>query len=321
MRRLISNRDSVRRRGAAGVVVARLALAISLWLAATAGEAVAQGYKPGGKAKAEDSLIFGIHPYSNPQDLFEAYEPVARYLEGKVPGIRIEIEASRDYADFEAKLAAGHFHLALPNPYETVLSLQHGYGVVAKMTPDDDFRGLIIARKDRHIRTLRQLAGKTVSFPSPTAVAATMLPLWVLHGQGLDVGKTVQAKFVGSQFSSLLNAYAGDVDACGSTVRFWRVWSRDNAEKAAEMEVVARTDSLPHNGVVVRHDVDKVLAARLAEALAGMDSDPNLDQSRFKQDQAHFELANDAAYQPVREFLARYDQAIGLPGSMRPFGW
>jgi phosphonate transport system substrate-binding protein len=280
----------------------------------------AQGYKPGGSARTEDALIFGIHPYSNPKDLFEAYEPVARYLERKIPGIRVEIEASRDYADYEAKLAAGRFHLALPNPYETLLSLKHGYGVIAKMTPDDDFRGLIIVRKDRRIKALPQLAGGTVSFPSPTAVAGTMLPLWMLHGQGLVSGKTFNAKFVGSQFSSILNAYAGDVDACGSTVRFWRVWSRDNPDKAAEMEVLARTESLPHNAVVARHDVDKALTARIAKVLAGMDSDPALDQSQFKQDQAHFELAGDASYQPMREFLVRYDQAIGLPGTMKPVG-
>jgi phosphonate transport system substrate-binding protein len=294
-----------------------LILSAFLCLAALAQPAHAEGYKPGGTVKTEESLIFGIHPYSNPKDLFEAYEPIARYLEAKIPGIHVEIEASKDYADFEAKLAAGKFHLALPNPYETLLSLQSGYGVIAKMTPDDDFRGLIVVRKDRKIEALRQLAGRTIAFPSPTAVAGTMLPLWMLRGQGLEADKTFKVKYVGSQFSSLLNAYSGDVDACGSTVRFWRVWSRDNPDKAKEMEVVARTESLPHNGVVVRKDVDKALAARIAKILAGMDTDPALDQSQFKQDQAHFELATNAAYKPMQEFLNRYDEAIGLPSSFK----
>lgn len=294
--------------------------ALVVWFAVLAivpGAAGAEGYKPSGSASAEATYIFGIHPYSNPQDLFEAYEPVARYLEQKIPGVKFRIEASKDYADFESKLVAGKLHFALPNPLETLLALDHGYRVVAKMTPDDDFRGLFVARKDKGFKSLADLKGKTLSFPSATAVAGTLLPLLHLHGEGLAAGKDIQVRYVGSQFSSILNAYAGETDACGSTVRFWRVWSRNNPDKAAEMEVLGKTDALPHNAVVARKDVEPAVARQVAKVLAAMDKDPTLDMSQFKQDQAHFELAADAAYQPMRDFLVRYDRALGLPEAMK----
>ena len=296
------------------ICAAVLLLLPSLWARA------AEAYRPSGIAATERPLIFGIHPYSTPQDLFKAYEPIARYLEARVPGLHLRIEASRDYRDFEAKLAAGHFDFALPNPYETLLSLDHGYRVIAKMTPDDDFRGLIVARKDRHLHSPKDLIGKTMAFPSATAVAGTMLPLLYLHDHGVDVGHDLTIRYVGSQFSSLLTAYSGDVAACGSTVRFWRVWSRDNPAKAAELEVLWRTDSLPHNGVVARHDVPAGLARRVAAALAALDKDPSVDQRQFTEDQGHFELATDATYQPVRDFLVRYDKAIGLPAALKGKG-
>lgn len=276
----------------------------------------ADGYKPSGAAARDDTLIFGIHPYTNPQDLFEAYNPIARYLEGKIPGVKIQIEASRDYADYEAKLAARRFHFAMPNPYETLLSLDHGYRVIAKMTPDEDFRGLIVTRADKKIASPRDLVGKPVCFPSPTAVAGTMLPMLYLADHGLKLEKE-QTRFVGSQFSSILNAYSGDALACGSTVRFWRLWSRDNPDKAKEMTVLWKTESLPHNGIVVRDDVSPQLAQQVANVLAGMDRDKELDQKQFKADQAHFELATNATYKPMLEFLKRYEQTIGLPGQMK----
>jgi phosphonate transport system substrate-binding protein len=297
--------------------VARTICSALLLLVSSLGSQAAEAYKPGGIAATERPLILGIHPYSNPQDLFSAYAPIARYVESRVPGLHIQVEASRDYADFEAKLAAGHFDFALPNPYETLLSLDSGYTVIAKMTPDDDFRGLIVARKDKAIRSPKDLAGKTMAFPSVTAVAGTMLPLLYLHQHGVDVAREVTIRYVGSQFSSLLTAFSGEADACGSTVRFWRIWSRDNPAKAAEMEVLWRTEPLPHNGVVARRDVPPDLARRVAAALAGMDKDPSVDQSRFTEDQAHFELATDATYQPMRDFLVRYDQEIGLPSAMK----
>jgi phosphonate transport system substrate-binding protein len=274
------------------------------------------GYKPTGVAAKDDTLIFGIHPYTNPQELFEAYTPIMRYLERKMPGTKFQVEASKDYADFEAKLAARRFHFAMPNPYETLLSLEHGYRVIAKMTPDEDFRGLIVARADKHLHTPRDLNGKTLCFPSPTAVAGTMLPLLFLHEQGVDTRKE-SIRFVGSQFSSILNAYAGDAAACGSTVRFWRIWSRDNPDKAKEMVVLWKTDSLPHNGIVARDDINAQMAQRVATALAGMENDKELDQRQFKADQAHFELADNATYKPMLDFLKRYEQAIGLPAQMK----
>ena len=324
--RFVSATDGAMRAGVNGGAptmkkhwITTIALALVLLVPALGGQA-AEAYRPTGARPAERSLIFGVHPYSTPQDLFQAYEPIVRYVESKVPGLHLQVEASRDYRDFEAKLEAGHFDFALPNPYETLLSLDSGYRVIAKMTPDDDFRGLIVARKDKGIHSPRDLAGKTMAFPSATAVAGTMLPLLYLHGQGLDVTRHLTIRYVGSQFSSLLTAYSGDVAACGSTVRFWRVWSRNNPAKAAEMEVLWRTESLPHNAVVARRDVPDALAGQVARALAGLDKDPAVDQRQFTEDQGHFELATDATYQPMRDFLTRYDQAIGLPEAMKKAG-
>ncbi|MGE5506643.1 MAG: phosphate/phosphite/phosphonate ABC transporter substrate-binding protein [Actinomycetota bacterium] len=290
-----------------------LALICSLW----AGGGAAQGYRPQGQGQTDTVWVFGIHPYSNPQDLFQAYEPIAAYLEAHIPGSRFRIEASRDYPDFEAKMAAGAFHFAMPNPYETVLAIAYGYKVIAKMTPDEDFRGLIVARTTKGFRKPVDLYGRTLAFPSQTAVAGTMLPLLYLADHDLDVNRDTRIRYVGSQFSSILNCYTGEAEACGTTVRFWRIWSRDNPDKAAEMEVLWRTPSLPHNGIVARADVNPALARKVAEVLAGMDKDPTLDQSQFKQDQAHFELATNATYDAMTDFLARYDRVIGLPASMK----
>lgn len=293
-----------------------LALAgLLLALLLAAGNVAAQGYKPSGVAAAGDTLVFGIHPYTNPQDLFDAYEPVMRYLERKIPGTRFQVEASKDYADYEAKLVAGRFHFSMPNPAQTLLGIEHGYRVIAKMKPDEDFRGLIVARAERNIQSPKQLKGQTVCFPSATAVAGTMLPLLWLHEHGVDVKRDIQVRYVGSQFSSILNAYANDAYACGSTSRFFRTWAKENPEKAKEMQVLWRTEPLPHNGIVARKDVDERLAGQVAQALAAMEKE--VDQSQFKIDQAHFELASDKTYEPMRDFLRRYDQAIGLPASMR----
>jgi phosphonate transport system substrate-binding protein len=275
-------------------------------------------YKPSGALVPENVYIFGPHPYSNPQDVFADYEPIMRYLESKIPGTRFQVEASKSYAEYEEKLSARRFHFSLPNPYQTVISFKYGYRVIAKMTPDDDFRGLVVARTDKNIKSARDLTGKTLCFPSATAVAATMLPLLYLKEiEGIEVKHSIKIDYVGSQFSSMLNAYTGDASACGTSVRFWRTWSRENPDKAKQMRVIWQTKSLPHNAFIARTDIDSRLAQQVASALVGMDKDRELDQKQFSIDQQHFEYANNASYKPMQEFLRRYDQTIGLPPSMK----
>jgi phosphonate transport system substrate-binding protein len=162
----------------------------------------------------------------------------------------------------------------------------------------------------------RDLNGKTLCFTSATALAGTLLPLLWLHDQGVDV-RSLKIRYVGSQFSSILNAWSGEFDACGSTSRFYRGWSKKSPDKAKEIVLLWRTPPLPHNAVIARDDLPASLTGKVARALAALDTDPSVDQSQFKLDQQHFELADDSTYKPVAEFLKRYDVLIGLPDTLK----
>ena len=120
---------------------------------------------------------FGIHPLHNPSRLHEIFDPLMAHLSQHVEGVEFKVEASRNYAAYDEKLFAGEFHFSLPNPYQTVKSLEHGYRVFGKMGDDYNFRGIILVRKDGGVNSIADLKGKPVSYPAPTALAATMLPL------------------------------------------------------------------------------------------------------------------------------------------------
>ena len=295
-----------------GVVGFSLAFLLVSWGNARADST----YKPSGAVVQETTYVFAPHPNLNPQDLYKAYEPVVRYLERKIPGVRFSIESSKDYPDYEAKITERRFHFGIPNPFQTALGLEHGYRVIAKMTPDEDFRGLMVARKGSKLRIPTDLAGKPLCFISPSAVAATMLPLLYLHDHGLNVTNS-QIEYVGSPFSAIMHVYTGDAAACGVSLRQWRTWARDNGDKAKQLKTLWLTNSLPSNGVVARDDVPEKVAQQVAAALAGMDRDKDMDQSQFKFDQNHYELANAETYKPFFDFLKHYDETIGLPPAMK----
>ncbi len=96
--------------------------------------------------------IVGVHPLHNPQRLFEIFGPLMKYLSENVPGTRFKLEASRNYAAFDEKLYSHKFHFTLPNPFQTINAIDKGYTVFAEMGDDQNFRGIILVRKDSSIQ-------------------------------------------------------------------------------------------------------------------------------------------------------------------------
>jgi ABC-type phosphate/phosphonate transport system substrate-binding protein len=194
----------------------RIALMMLFALASGCGRESQSGYTPqfaDQPAAGLKEYLFAVHPLHNPERLFAVYGPIVEHLNVNFPGIRFRLEASRNYAEFEKKLYARRFHFALPNPYQTVKALDHGYRVFGKMGDDENFRGIILVRRDGGINSVADLKGKSVSYPAPTALAATMMPQYFLHTHGLDVNRDIKNIYVGSQESSIMNVYLGNVAA------------------------------------------------------------------------------------------------------------
>jgi len=270
-------------------------------------------YEPSVIDSTHKVYVVGIHPYLNAQKMYHSYRPILNYLEARIPHVKFKLETSEDYAQYNEKLRQSVFDFSLPNPYQTVTSLAYQYRVIAKMKPDSEFRGILVARKDKHIRNIMQLKNNKVSFPAPTALAAAMMPLYYLHMEGLNIEKDIQKFYVGSQFSSIMNAYSGDTMAGATWPTAWKDWCGENPDKLPEMEVVWETPTLVNNGFVAHERVPFGLAQHVAVVLSSLDEhvegEALLKEARFD----GFEIASNETFQSVVEFLNRYDQTIGLP--------
>ncbi len=261
-------------------------------------------------AIAYTEYVFGVHPLHNPQRLHENFAPLMDYLSRQVMHSRFRLEASRNYAHYDRKLVERSFHFALPNPYQTVMSLQHGYRIIAKMGDDHNFRGIILTRRDRHIENVAQLRGKAVSFPAPTALAATMMPQLFLQELGLDVHDELDIRYVGSQESSIMNVYYGDTIAGATWPPPWQALSKEKPELAEALEVTWQTASLPNNGVIVRDDVPRAVADKVRQLLASLHQHEEGIQILHKLELSRFELADNDTYQPVHDFLERFQREV-----------
>lgn len=255
--------------------------------------------------------LFAVHPLHNPRRLFEVYQPLVELInEAAAPAFRLKLETSRDYAAFEEKLAAGKFQLAIPNPYQTLESEAHGYRIIAKMGDDERFRGIIIVRRDSPLKSISDLAGAPISFPASTALAATMMPRMLLHEHGLGAG-AIDARYVGSQESAIMNVLLGKTVAAGTWPPPWEALLRRRPELARYLEVRWQTAPLVNNGLVVRKDVPAAHASLVESIILHLHESARGRAILAAMEIERFEPADTRTFEPVRRFIADYERAFG----------
>jgi len=266
-------------------------------------------YSPNAHSKLQ-VYIWGVHPLHNPKRLFEVYQPLIDYINKHLKNCELRLRASRNYDAFDKRLFDGEFHFALPNPYQTVEATKHGYTIFGKMGDDFNFRGIILIRNDSNIRNVKDLKGKTVSYPAPTALAATMMPQWFLHKNGLNILNDIENIYVGSQESSIMNVYLGKSVASATWPPPWLAFKKLRPDVAKHLRVKWETDSLPNNGLVVRNDVPKDIVKIVSKLVFELHTHEEGRKILERMELSKYEPANNLTYQSVREFLIKFEKEI-----------
>jgi len=255
---------------------------------------------------------FAPHPLMNPQKLAEIYGAMVDALNRSLAPDRItlKLEVSQSYAAFNEKIRRRQVRFALPNPYQTVLSQDYGYRIFGKMDNDEAFRGLIFMRKNSPIATVTGLKGARVSFPAPTALAATMLPELFFKENGLDPRTELTQVFVGTHDSVLLNVSLGVTEAGCTSPRAWALFQRENPEQARLIEPRWQTDALPNNGLVALESIPEHVRHKVAQAFLHLHESPEGQRILTMAGINRFVPANSGTYAPVRGFITRYTGSV-----------
>jgi phosphonate transport system substrate-binding protein len=271
---------------------------------------VTYGTSPNPSLNLTHDWSFAIHPLHNPAKLARTYQPLLDTLRLPAPTDRLLAEPSRDYAAYEEKIAAQLPDFLLPNPWHALQAMEQGYRVIAMAGRREDFRGLIITRRDRGLRDLAQLRGQVVAYPSPTALAACIMPQWMMHEHGLDVLHDLRNRFVGSQHSAIMHAYLGEAAAGVTWPPPWLSFQAEYPLEAAELEVAWETPPLINNAVMAHRRVPDNLAKRVAEDLCALSETEPGRRLLADVNTNGFYPATDADYEPARAFVARFEAEV-----------
>lgn len=296
-------------------ISARLLLLFVLFALFACADAETPPYKPQYTANppaGSTHYIFAPHPLLAPQKLAEVYGAMVDQLNQRLARDRIvlKLEASSSYASFNAKLRERKVHFALPNPYQTVLAQDHGYRIFGKADRDQDFRGVILLRRDSPLASPKGLKGATVAFPAPTALAATMMPELFLKENGLDPRRDITQLFTGTHDSTILSACLGSATAACTWPRAWDMFQKEHPQEARLLVVRWSTPSLPDNGLVALGSVPEHVRSKVAQAFFQLHESPEGSRIALLSGTPRFIAADNSTYAPVHAFMARYNATV-----------
>jgi len=164
---------------------------------------------------AKDKVyLLGVVPQFGPQKLHEIWLPIIHELEVKT-GYKFRLVGDPTIPAFEKEFMKGKFDFAYMNPYHIVeANRKQGYIPLVRDHGRKLF-GILTVRMDSRIKSVMQLHGKKIAFPSPNALGASLLMRADLINHFKIDFEPVYAK---THTSTYYNVALGLVDAGGGVM-------------------------------------------------------------------------------------------------------
>jgi phosphonate transport system substrate-binding protein len=251
-----------------------------------------------------------VHPLHNAHKLSTTYQPLIDHLNQKIPHIRIELESSRDYQAFEEKYRLRQPEILLPNPWQTIQAMKSDYHVVAMVGDADDFKGIILVRKDSEINEPVDLKGKIVSYPSHTALAACIMPQRFFHESGISISADIINHYVGSQESSIMNVYLGKSVAGATWPPPWRTFQKEHPQEADQLKVIWQTPSLINNALMFRNDLPLDIQQAIQEVIFSLPESSDGQHVLSLMETNNIYPADNNRYQIVSDYIERFEKEV-----------
>lgn len=230
-------------------------------------------------AAADKELVIGLIPETNIFQQMERFRPLGKYLSEQT-GTNIRFSVLTRYGNLIENFQQHHLDGAFFGSFTGALAIQK-LGVIPIARPvnlngKSTYSGMIFVRKDSGIKTVADMRGKRFAFVEKATSAGYIFPLAYLADHGVKnvnsfLGETY---FTGSHDAAIYAVLQGKagVGAAKDSVYEWSA-SRDPAINR-DLQVLARSEEFPSNGLALRKDMDPALVARLKTVLLHLHENP-----------------------------------------------
>ncbi len=119
------------------------------------------------------TYTLSVVPQFQAVDISRVWSPILARL-AQESGATLKLKVAKDIPTFEADVQAGQPDFAYLNPYHQLMA-HKAQGYVPLVRDATPLTGILVVRRDDPIRSVKELQGKTLAFPAPNALGASLL--------------------------------------------------------------------------------------------------------------------------------------------------
>lgn len=215
---------------------------------------------------AQTTYTLAIVPQYTTVDIGLRWTPLLDRIQ-KETGIALQIRSSANIPAFEAEFLEGIPDFVFLNPYHMVMAAKaHGYRPLVRSS--QPLSGILVVKRGGNIKSLRDLKGSTLAFPSPNAFGASLYMRALLSEQEhIDFTPT----YVGTHQNVYRHVLYDDAQAGGGVEA---TLEREPSGVRNQLHILYRTPDSASHPLAVHPRVPRKIADKLSQALRRMAADP-----------------------------------------------
>lgn len=216
-------------------------------------------------AMAFSEIRLGLLPRLPEQEMVEMFTPLAKHLEKEI-GQKVTIVVPKDFDAFTKMSIAGEFDLGYANPYIYVrikkdAPVAEPLALAAEPKVGTKIRGILFVRKDKPIKSVKDLKGKKIAFMDPGSAGAYLVQMLMLKEAGISKAE-ITPVFVKKRDAVADALLFGKADAGGI-----REDDLDKVPNSNEFRTIGTSAWIPNFPLFTTKKIDKAVAAKVREAL------------------------------------------------------
>jgi phosphonate transport system substrate-binding protein len=216
-------------------------------------------------AQAQEILRFGVINQRSIQLTARYWNPILKYV-GEKTGEKIRLSMGKTAPQTTAMTVKGRHDLVYTNHLFTRARDKLGFRVILRIQGQDIHSALIVSASSR-IKSVRQLQGKRVAFPSREAFVGYWVPMDYLVRSGISV----RPLYAGNQEGAMSQLRNGRVVAAAVNKSVLERFARRTGLRYRVIWQSAPYRNIP---IMVRPGIDADRVRRIRKAFIGMSKDP-----------------------------------------------
>jgi len=246
---------------------------------------------------------FGVIAQRSPVLHASYWNPILHHVSAR-SGVPLRLALAKTGPDHSAMIGRGAFDFVYSNHNFTPTNSRAGYRVIARPRASA-ITGQIVVREDSDLRSIQDLAGKAVVFPSRAAFVGYYVPMDALVRAGVEV----QPFFAGNQEGAMGQFKSGRVVAAAVNSRIIRQYAE---REGFGYRVIWTSEPYLDIPVSAHPSVPASVVRAVRRALVAMADEPEgarilaASARLVRQHEPYgFTAASDADYENCREFFRR----------------